>query len=888
MEFSSFQYGPDSLKTCKGIDMDHIVGIQDNQIVKRAKLFECNPEEGINEQQLIPLLEACRTHYPFDAHFFCYFLDTKEEIPALAKNVLTLIRDKNHDLLMEVFALDMDIQGKQLWNEKYFNEFTETYAKIEKDLPPPTIFYTTRHGARFVFALTQPVPVDEGERIHKGLSYLYSKHFNGNLKIDLKCSNWDRVFRCPHVVREGIKTWEEDWFIYHEELTQQLDPLTIKPMGHLQSAPTSSMDLPDIPKPDLSECSLLLYTEKGTMSDFYKEARKFLKGRECYSACFEDKPIAEVGHRNSTIQQFVGSCTAMLIHLPQITPRHIYALLLNSVLLLEPDKDTSDWTEILWQAVLRYWTKEKHRIEIEEENEKNRKLKVQDKLDQIINVMQEWSDHPDLHADTPDIRRDFATSHLIAMTPNEYYIMTETGYYHPIGTGKINELPALIRRYGMDDIIQILEYQNGREALSSGSMILARHGIKVKEMVGKIKAPGIYIENLTSERMVLISNLFSLREDLLRKAKFHPEIDRWLRSLVVPEQYELLESWIGWALAFDEGPICALSLSGPPGCGKKLFCQGLAECLTTGEYATAREFGRFREPLLRTCFLVVDEGLPKPQQGVSDVADTFRHFVSGDPLQIEQKYKTPITIRNPIRIIFTSNNSDVVQELAGHRELTKEDQEALALRILHLEAQQDATNYLLSLGGIHHTTGWISGDSGEKSDYVIARHFLWLYLHKRHDHPKQRRFLVEGALDSDVMSEMKLRSGISPQIIETLINMIEHDTPQILSGLAILNEKGEVWVTNKGVSDRFSGLFPQYRLNGHALRKVLNNITLFQFKGRMDLPKGKKSDNLCWRKIDLHLLLEEAIKNGMDHKKLDRLYQRQLEIKREEDLIKEG
>lgn len=864
---------------------DHKIGVQEAQIVKRAKLLKHDPGEGINRKPVYSLVEACRTEFEHDAHFFCYHTDDPIiEIPPLAKNVLPLIREKGRDLVTETLALDIDTEGHRRWTPETFEAFRQCLLQARSDIPAPTIFYTTRNGARFIYALTESIPVDQSEPIHRGLTDLLSRHINGPIHVDTKCFNWDRVFRLPRVVRDKFNTWEEPFFKYHEDLTALLDPASITPLGPTQTRPTAALDLPDIDKPTPEEVTGYL-KDGNKQSIWYKIAKKYLKGRDCFKAIFGEGAIAREGERDSTIQAYAGQVCALLSDHVEATPEKCYALLHGSVEILRPDQDTPDWTDILWTAILKYWTKEEERRRIEKEEKEQEEQKKEDKLDAIIQRMQTWCDHPELHQEKPELRRYFALNHFIVMTTNEYYIMGEHGYYHPIGTGKIVELPAVIARLGMDDLINLVYTRNGTQALVPGTDLLARHGTKVKEMVGKISAEGLHIESLGLETARLVTNLFRRRKDLEHTAAFHPEVDRWLRSLVPPDQYPNLEAWLSWSLAFDEGPICALSLAGPPGCGKKLLVQGLAECVDSGEIATAREFGRFRETLLRTCFLAVDEGLPKPQQGAPDVADTFRHFVSGDPLQIETKYRTPITIKNPVRIIFTANNADIIQQLAGHRELTLEDQEALALRIMHLEAQQDATEYLLSLGGIHHTKGWIGGDSGEQSDYIVARHFMWLYLNKRREYPRQRRFLVEGCLDSDLITEMKLRAGISPQIVETLINMIESDEPRKIRGMVIEQEKGLVHITNQGVADRFKVLFSQYRLNGHSLRKVLNGITVSAEKCRKDLSTGKQSDNLIWRSLDLKLLLDEAVKNGMSHTRLAKLYNRQLNREDFEDYV---
>ena len=54
-------------------------------------------------------------------------------------------------------------------------------------------------------------------------------------------------------------------------------------------------------------------------------------------------------------------------------------------------------------------------------------------------------------------------------------------------------------------------------------------------------------------------------------------VDEWLRALG-GDHYDEICNWIAYALDFEAGPICALSLRGEGSIGKKLLTEGLAEC----------------------------------------------------------------------------------------------------------------------------------------------------------------------------------------------------------------------------------------------------------------------------------------------------------------------
>lgn len=852
-----------------------LVSVQQGQIVSRAKSLNCTGLD-ISAKPIMPLEEALETRWNFDAHFFSYHLlgDNPEPTPPVAKGVLKQIRNAGSDLVTSVLSFDVDTIGHDPWTEKTILIFLRFWDEIIKNenFPIPYYFYTTTHGVRLLYVLEEPISVDEAEQYHKGLTEKLSRYQFPNAEVDIKCSNWDRCFRLPMVIREGKKTWEHRLYLLSKNEDKYLD-LSKVPKSPYKTETTFYQIPEGLEKPTLEEAFRLMYTKKNQLTEWHKIAKKFLKGRECYPCCFEEDMIADPGHRNSTIQTYVGQACAMLCDKVITTPQRLYALFINSVYELEPDEQTSDWTQILWDAVLKYYYRELAKHEDIKKQEQLNQETTEEKLDRIISRMQNWSDSPILNGPDINARRDYARKHLICVSTNSYHVMSRTGFYYKIGTMKPHEIPALVSRLGMDDLIALKEV-SGRSLKSVSPMeLLSRHGTIVGSIEGSLNTIGNFIQNIDTENAKLMMSLFRLKKHLLKQAKFHPEVDKWLKYLVAGDDYYTLENWIANALAFDEGAIAALSLTGPPGVGKKLIVQGLAECINTEVLASSKEFGKYGERLLQTCFLNVNEGLPKSTQGVTDVADSFRHFVSGDVITISQKYKPKISIRNPLRIIFTANNLDVVQQLAGHRELTQYDQEALALRLIHMKTQQKAADYLKALGGMNYTARsgnrWIRGDQGQPSDYIVAKHFLHLYHTVRKKYPRGDRFLVEGSIHSGIINEMKLRMGVSPQIIECLITMIETPNPQGMRGFA--QERNRIYVTNYGVTTQYKKLFPNEKINNHALRKVLNSLSIRTIKGRKKIYSGMLSENLYWKELDLLLLLSEAEKNGYDHAKLQDL-----------------
>jgi len=111
-------------------------------------------------------------------------------------------------------------------------------------------------------------------------------------------------------------------------------------------------------------------------------------------------------------------------------------------------------------------------------------------------------------------------------------------------------------------------------------------------------------------------------------------VDGWLRAFF-GSHYERAEKWIQYALAFEEGPICALSIKAPAGIGKKMLTEGLAECLVHPYLATGHDMcGKENGALLKTPFLVVNEGLPSIRDNAP--ADVFKELTAGDPIRVRE------------------------------------------------------------------------------------------------------------------------------------------------------------------------------------------------------------------------------------------------------------
>lgn len=777
------------------------------------------------------------------------------------------VRRRGGDIAVTLLAFDWDTEGHRPWAEGQYDELVNlvlSFAGKEYDLPSrPTAFFATRHGARWIYKLKYPISAERAEGISRGILRDFK---TVGLNLDPKCWEWNRLFLLPSVVRDGVPTWTEGYFDFNFFPENVLDPDQVAPEENTLGASYAPVEKLDLQMPTQEEARALLFEpatvgKRLTMSAWHLEARKRLIGRECYDVAFNDALIAEKGHRMTRLHRLVGEACALLFGVAGSTPVHVQAILGPAAEQLEPDNATPDWWRACWEAVCRYWHKEQQKAEARKQERQAAESDAQTKLERVVLGMRQWCDRPELLDPDMSVACEWAREHLLLQAGATVFVMTPNGTYDKLPLLS-SQVPSRVRELGMSSLIQFeVETDKGRKEVPYHK-VLRRHATNVSRIIGSVDVPCNHVENIETNHATFRFRLFKRKTDL--EPTHSRMIEDWLRSWFdLDEDYERLVDWIGNALAFEEGPIAALSIVGRPGIGKKLLAQGLAECVTGETYATEADFGSFNAGFLNSPFLVINEGLPGNQIGGRDVADIFRHYVSGDPIIVNEKYQKPMEIRNPVRVLCTANNNDMLSMLTGHRDLSPEDREAILMRILHLEVSRNASVFLRRLGGLSFTGApgqrWIRSDAGAPGDYIVAKHFLYLY-HTRKKPAAGSRLLVEGHMGETLANKMSTQSMSTPLVIEALVHMAESD--KAWDGFW-QNEDG-LWVTTQSVMDAFANRSKNAsrNLSVRGATSVLRSLTI---RSEQACFKGHTAR---WYLLDQKMLIGCAIEQGVKCTKL--------------------
>ena len=843
----------------------------------------------------MPLRIALQEQFATDAHFCAYsVIDNGTEAdawPRLNKVVLDELEAAGGRVYSTMLVIDYDSKdnvdadtlrqkakdGRVAWDDELIEAFWQKLdAAVEAGLPLPNVVYTTKNGARMIYVLPEPVLVREIEDYYRGMIHLFGKQ---GLAVDPSCVDWTRFFRMPSVLRDGTASWESPYFRLMEQYETIIDlkdvPKIERASGNDSYAPIKEIN---DPRPTQEDSLMMLEVQMAggrgaRQTALHKEAKRRLVGRACYPALFDMMPIARDGERDTTLTKLVGEAVSLLYYMDGCTPQFVYALFMPSVEQLTNDAETN-WLDKLWYLVRYTWAREVAKAEAKHEKTKVAAVKTEDKLGAMLQGMRKWCTSQEIEGDD-DRAKMWMLTHAIVMTrAKRYHVLRPTGFFSRHGVPREHLLTEM-RESGLAEFIELTRMGPGNQPEQvTPAELLAVHGTQVHEVLGAANYAGAIIKNIGTTDATLVLALYNLRTDL--EPTYDERIDIWMRKLVGEDKVQDLRDWIGFALDFEGGPICALSLAGPPSCGKKMLVRGLAECINTGTVASGLDLvQRFTPSLMKTPFLCVDEGLPSKVPGGIDIADQFRRVVSGESITLDVKFADPITIFNPLRVIFTANNMNVVRAITSHRDLTPEDQAALSLRIKHIDVSQVAADWLAAQGGRRLTNGWIMGDAGEPSNYTLARHFLWLHQ-QRPKEPQGTRLLVEGNLDSEIMRDMRTQSGVAPLVIRTLIYMIESPNKQQMKGLSV--EDGRVYVTASGVVDCYRADLGNRRdINTSQALNVLRSVVL---------PGGSKNPTYHatangerikarWHAIDLVTLLEEAYTNGYPSKQIEKLLHEQ-------------
>jgi len=835
--------------------------------------------------QVMSLGDMLSTTFATDAHFTVYFVTGLPQWPLLRKSVLQEFRNQSQDVLATHMAFDWDNpktgDQKTPWTEALWNQFVE----LINTNPDPIVqswsaMYSTRNGARLIYKLSTPVPVDV---LEEHLVWML-RHFRSvglpltdpdGWGFDTSCKDWTRRFRCPKVLRDGRPTTNEYPNVCTDVTGRGLDPATLGRCDTRVLAKRRTFNRAEhgtVPTYDVLQ--LLLHSQGsqgryGTQTAFYKRAKKQLKSCEYYDYLFDDVPPSwDVGNRNDEILKMLGVITPILMRKCGAKVREIMALAIIPVMCL--DQRQQQWPEHTWNALLDIYERETNILNEEEAIKARKASQEQDVLDDMLAGMRSWCKDANLNTEEV-LAREFVRNHVLATVKNYYYLMQPNGHYSQLSLNATQVIPR-IRKTFLSNLIETTRLTMHGETVDNSIIQLAnRHSTPVNAVemrpMGDVEG---YIEDLNGENPRLILSMY--RRNPLLTPKFSHDVNNWLKNFL-GEQFEKGCEWIGQALAFEDGPICALSLMGNPGAGKKLFVQGLIECLERPYIALGEDLIGQSAALTRTPFLNINEDWPRGNKGTSP-ADTFKSVTAGDPIIINEKYQPQISVYNPVRCILTSNDTVLLGRLTKGRDMSLDTRIAIGERVLHIDIPDTIGAYMKSIGNRATTARegarWVAGESGvSPSNYVLARHYLWLY-YNRTNKKSTDRFLVYGNCSpiqsggKDVFTKILTTNTRTALVCLAIQGIVDSHDAKVLQNLMITEEASRLFVTQNGIYQHIKQIQLE-RVSQGDVTSALQNV--------MKEKEPEKVNEMDWYEVDLSTLNAFVNRQGIKSTKIRTYYE---------------
>lgn len=740
---------------------------------------------------VVDLHEAMTREWEGDAHFLTYLPagdvpSRFDEMARCNKPSLFGLLQKGIVLQAVVVQLEWDT-GKGPthveWTQTLWENFHEKLEALRKSNHPfgklldqVAYSYSTRRGWRWTWVYSKGVPVAESEPLARGIAAVA---VSAGLDVDTSGSvvNWAQPFRLPRVMRKGRKTSADPFAYFDAHPERRLDPATVAPVGK----PDSSHTHVGGPQPSDSEAEDLLHTRNArnvpAPTDFYRHMKKQLKGKvlhaPCYPYVFENKALdVPQGERHETIRGWVMTTTSIALRTyPGAMVQQVYALFCGVAGQIEERNGRAD----TWRSCTGAWAKVT--AEIEEEGRRQAE-EAQAKALDVVQASQGikqgvggWAPKV-VEVFTPVQAQAWVKKRMILKEKRakRYWIMRRDGTYgsEPVDEGSL--IPQVLQQ-GMGHLIDVMKETKEGPRPKSVSDLSVEYVTNISEVIMRCEIPGSYIENPDDEESPRLVALSFRRNPKLTPC-YSADVDLWLHALG-GRNYDQLCRHIGVFLAWDRGSVAAMSFSLDPGAGKKVLVQGFEEVLEIPRSASGEDLiQKHNAKLQYTPYIFVNEGLPDARHGMHHASDTLRKAVTGDYLNYEPKGRDAVNISFPYRVLLTANGWRLIDALGAGRDLTPSERLAIGQRLIHYPTEKDvATKLLAQKGGERWTRGWVKGVSGEPSDYVVARHFLYLWeQHGKNAQVEEKggRLLIAGDPNQAAIRRLRTRGGSTPALIETI------------------------------------------------------------------------------------------------------------------------
>jgi len=785
-------------------------------VIPHIKTYSVPNADVAREQQGFTIEEVLFGEWDCDAHFATYYLQNGVErlyarilkqpvakyIEGPHKNKrgwgLSDWRKHDFEAMMGLMVVEYDNPKHTPWKaaKQARGELNRQLGILAEHNLTPRYSYTTRAGVRHIWELDEPLPVDDGEQALSGLvDYLID---NCGIPIDLGCLDWTRFFRAPNAQRDGAQLGDQAWFSFldHAESHNQLigaalprinprwlrdkhdESKSKKAAGLARSlaaglaGPAAALDLGDAPD-DETALGLVWSGERARPLTPVGEALLENAGQSTRAQILRHKAPA-AGTRDTALMSLIGAICGAAEKVPDAEAEHALGLILPITDQLEPDRDTPDWKLRAWNMIERLWARTVERRDAIERTRKKAKAQyavtkgeIEERQDSLFDSYRRNNPEITRDMDDDDLTAHLASTAVVGRAPNDCYFLLPNGEYYPhkshwsrcvTRVAETAELAEVAENYGVY-IESRGEYVPAVEPKHFHSLGAAGHIDSIHYSAAR--ASGLFYDEESGFTLSL--PIHRIRTDI--PAVFHDEVHQWLEALFEDES-DAAFKWLMFC-SYADRPIAGLLLQHQAHSGKSLIAHAVANMWTKKGPCQDIGVSNFNAEIQSCPVWFYDERLPARADNVKRFDAFFREKVVGGWMKMERKGVDAYRVEVYPRFIFCSNKGTIAESLFGNEDLSVDDTEALAERLIMVDVGPRAKQAVMLL----------SEACGGHRPTILQKateHLFWLREQADFSQiPSHSRFMVDGLETSnDPVRRAAIRSTTARSVIEFLLQRV--------------------------------------------------------------------------------------------------------------------
>lgn len=573
------------------------------------------------------------------------------------------------------------------------SEFREATQALVEDCAEDMHLHawcTTRGGFHLLWVLDSPVTPEQSEVLYKDLARELKDR---GLRLDPACKDWTRLVRAPHAVRDGVPLNTLPGFV-NMVYGAVYSPGVVR-VAQEEVVVQVERDQPPAPEENAEWRARAVEVLRAAPS-CTPQRLGFLTGEAVFG---EEQWLANgPANRHKEMLNLVGWTVNTLSDAGvEYESEDIWNLYHKPALASVREADERHQLDELWRIC--EWVSTSQRKKSGEETE--------EEVEELALLGGE------------SVLRRVA---LVGTASGGYYLLRRNGKYgsHPAAKEALyNELSES----GMDvhAPTTYVDNQGNQKDLGKGAW-LNRHALTLhRQVYGAHEGEALYSEE---------EGVRTLKVPLYTRCKHEPlkpdeDMLGWFRLIedeVTNGQGFMLH--LAHLPTYWRGPCAAMGLLWPTGAGKSLLLDAIRQLVTDGALGGASCYGGFQDHLLRTPYLLIDEGFSRINDKHS-ISDSFKEYATGGCLTVNPKGRTEVSIVGVYpRQVFACESQELFSTLLTSSNKSEESLAATNVRLRMYETRSTKlSDYLKKIGGEKTTRKWT-----DPRNPLLTRAILWLCL----------------------------------------------------------------------------------------------------------------------------------------------------------------